>query len=53
MFKVNNKDTRTTPLSPCSGVPIVNFEREIAGWEFPLHFPSTGFHRDLLNIEQD
>ena len=29
MFKVNNKDTRTTPLA-C--VSIVNFEYEIVGW---------------------
>ena len=31
MFKVNNKDTRTTPW-PRSGVYIVNFEDVIAGW---------------------
>ena len=30
MFKVNNKDTRTT--TPCSSVSIVNFEHVIAGW---------------------
>ena len=36
MFKVNNKDTRTTPLAyftPCSSVSIVNFKHVIAGWE--------------------
>ena len=39
MFKVNNKDSRTTPfvnfdhISPCSSVSIVNFEHVIAGWE--------------------
>ena len=42
MFKVNNKDTRTTPLTPlnfehystpCSSVYIVNFEIVIAGWD--------------------
>ena len=36
MFKVNNKDTRTTLLpyfTLCSSVSIVNFEHEIAGWE--------------------
>ena len=34
MFKVNNKDTRTTPmaLTPYSRVYIVNFEQVIAGW---------------------
>ena len=46
MFKVNNKDTRTTPLAafwclscqiwtyftPCSSVSIVNFEQANAGW---------------------
>ena len=29
MFKVNNKDTRTTP---CYSVSIVNFEQVNAGW---------------------
>ena len=29
MFKVNNKDTRTTP-----SVSIVNFEHVITDWEF-------------------
>ena len=36
MLKVNNKDTRTTPLAyftPCSSVSIVNFKHVIAGWE--------------------
>ena len=46
MFKFNNKDTRTTPLSlfwclycylliyftPCFSVSIVNFEQENTGW---------------------
>ena len=37
MFKVNNKDTRTTYtrmtyFTPCSSVSIVNFEHVIAGW---------------------
>ena len=31
MFKVNNKDTKTTPHL-CSNVSIVNFEHVIAGW---------------------
>ena len=31
MFKVNCKDTRTTP-TPCSSVFIVNFEHVIASW---------------------
>ena len=31
MFKVNNKDTRTTPLS--LSVSIVNFEHVIGDWE--------------------
>ena len=30
MFKVNNKDIRTTPYSSIS---IVNFEHVIAGWD--------------------
>ena len=29
MFKVNNKDTRTT----CFSVSVVNFEQVISGWE--------------------
>ena len=37
MLKVNNKDTRMTPMetysTPCSSVSIVNFEHVIAGWE--------------------
>ena len=40
MFKVNNKDTRTTPLvlfklcyfKLCPSFLIVNFEHVIAGW---------------------
>ena len=33
MFKVNNKDTRTTPyFTPCFSVSIVNFEQVDAGW---------------------
>ena len=35
MFKVNNKDTRTTPMAyftTCSSVSIVNFEHVNAGW---------------------
>ena len=38
MFKVNNKDTRATPLilknfTPCCSVSIVNFENVISDWE--------------------
>ena len=35
MFKVNNKDTRTTPgvSIGVSSVSIVNFEQVIAGWD--------------------
>ena len=35
MFKVNNKDTRTTPMALIvnSSVSIVNFEDVITGWE--------------------
>ena len=44
MFKVNNKDTRTTPMAsiyvfiwtyftPCSSVSIFNFEQLNIGWE--------------------
>ena len=31
MFKVNNKDTRTTPWHR-SGVSIINFEQVNTGW---------------------
>ena len=42
MFKVNNKDTRTTPFivnfeyisQLCSSVSIVNFEQVNADWAF-------------------
>ena len=33
MFKVINKDTRTTSTASCSKVFIVKFEQVIAGWE--------------------
>ena len=35
MFKVNSKDTRTTPMAlfrPCSSFSVINFEHEIVGW---------------------
>ena len=52
MLKVNNKDTRTTPLAlvwclycllwtyftSCSSVSIVNFEHGIASWVLSTHF---------------
>ena len=55
MFKVDNKDTRTTPLTsfwclyflnwtyftPCSSVSIVNFEHVIGDWEFSEGGPGT------------
>ena len=38
MFKVNNKDTRTTPgsscFTSCSSVSIVNFEHVVACWKY-------------------
>ena len=36
MFKVNNNDTRTTSMTSCSSVSVVNFEHVIAGWETNL-----------------
>ena len=36
MFKVKNKDTRTTP-TPCCSVSIVKFEHAIANWELFVH----------------
>ena len=45
MFIVNNKDTRTTPLTyftPCFSVCIVNFEQVNSGWVTNLtHFVSV------------
>ena len=44
MYKVNNKDTRTTPMAyftPCSSVSIVNFEHVIAGWVYCLKTPEN------------
>ena len=33
MFKVNNKDTRTTPMASCSSVSIVHIEQLNADWD--------------------
>ena len=52
MFKVNNKDTRTTPLAPCSSVSIVNFEHVIAGWvqeSFTNHDMQKMLYRGVLS----
>ena len=40
MFKVNNKDTRTTPLAfrPWSSVSIVNFGQVNTDWDRTLFF---------------
>ena len=43
MFKVNNKDTRTTPWCR-SGIFIVNFEQVITGWECTLKIQFNPFH---------
>ena len=32
MFKVNNDGTRTTPMTPCCSVSIVNIKHVITGW---------------------
>ena len=56
MFKVNNKDTRTTLLAyltPCSTVSIVNFEH--TGWDlcillFSLKLNIVSF---LIDISQE
>ena len=50
MFKVNNKDTRTTPyFTPCSSVSIVNFEHVIAGWVVLCAFYPIISHRGDIN----
>ena len=36
MFKVNNKDTRTTPVAPYFSVSVVKFEHVFAGWVLSL-----------------
>ena len=55
MFKVNNKDTKTTPMASlwclyfnfehishlCSRVSIVNFVIVIAGWDI-MSYPKDG-----------
>ena len=35
MFKINNEDTRATPMAyytPCSSISIINFEQVNAVW---------------------
>ena len=32
MFKVNNDGTRTSPMTPCCSVSIVNIKHVITGW---------------------
>ena len=63
MFKVNNKDTRTTPLASfwclycqlwtyftsSSSVSIVNFEHLIAGWVITTNEAELDFHQQKLN----
>ena len=34
MFKVNNKDSRTTLLAPYSSVSVVTLEQVNAGWAY-------------------
>ena len=34
MFKVNNKNTRMTPMTPFSNVSIVDFEQVNVSWDF-------------------
>ena len=45
MFKVNNKDTRTTSLvadfTRCSGVSIGDFEQVSAGWNLNLRIQNN------------
>ena len=48
MFKVNSKDTKTTPYStPCSFVSIVDFEHVIAGWVSSCYMMGSWF---LINF---
>ena len=45
MFKVNNKDTRTTDaityFTPCSSVSIVNSEQVNSGWDLISELPDS------------
>ena len=51
MFRVNNKDTRTTSgvyivsfeqiCTPCSSVSIVNIEQVNADWVLPFKVPAS------------
>ena len=46
MFKVNNKDTRTTPIAyftPCPSVSTVNFEKVNVGWVISLPVPNKRY----------
>ena len=52
MFKVNNKDTRTTPIA--TPFSIANFEHVIAGWEiFKNEFIELqALHCPLLRLSE-
>ena len=52
MFKVNNKDIRTTPtyFTPCSSVSIVNFEHINAGGVV-VHFTKECFFGQFVDIK--
>ena len=43
MFKLNNKDTRTTPMT-CSSASIVTFEQVNAGWVIDAGPPVLTIH---------
>ena len=51
MFKVNNIDTRTTPMpyfTPWSGVSIINFEQKNASW-VTTNETEPNFYHQMLN----
>ena len=62
MLKVNNKDTRTTPMVACCSVSVVNFEHVIVAYlyckiwflfKFLLQVQSffkTNFEQQMLNV---
>ena len=49
MFKVNNKDTRTTP--GVRRLSIVNFEHVNAGWELRVNINAVNSEGDLPDSE--
>ena len=55
IFKVNNKDTRTTPLAyftPCAIISIVNFEQVNDGWGNIIGFSPANIYEPFKAAEK-